>query len=85
MRAVLVATMWLAFTAGAASAACSDASAYAKAQEFTALSKLKMTSKPDEMGDLAAEFGDAMADTAGRVTEQTCTTLDIFLKRAKAL
>lgn len=85
MRALLLLPVLLSVTTGAANAACSEASASAKAQEFAALSKQKMTSRPDEMGDLAAEFGDAMAETAGRVTEQTCSRLDSLLRRAKAL
>jgi hypothetical protein len=71
---------------GAVWAACTNASANAKAQEFGVVMQQKMSSKPDEMGDLASEFGDVMAAAgSGGVTEQTCVRLDALLKKAKAL
>ena len=66
-------------------AACSNESANVKAQEFGAIAKRKMQTKPDEMGDLAGEFGDMMAETAGKVTEQTCTKLDDMIRKANRL
>lgn len=66
-------------------AACSNETAHAKAQEFAAIAKRKMQTSPDEMGDLAGEFGDTMAGTAGKVTEQTCTKLDELIQKASRL
>ena len=72
------------FSAGAP-AACSNANANAKAQEFAALMRRKMATHPDEMGDLAAAFGDMMAATNGNVTDETCAKLDDMLRRAARL
>lgn len=70
---------------GVAFAACTNPAANAKAQEFAAIMKQKMATKPDEMGDLASEFGDVMTAASSGVTERTCTQLDALVKRAKAL
>ena len=66
-------------------AACSNETANAMAQQFSALVKLKMKTKPDEMGDLASEFGDVMANAADGVSDRTCADLDRLVKKARAL
>ena len=84
-RTALAALALLFAAPGSGRAACSNAAANAKAQEFAALVKQKMPTKPDETGDLAAEFGDAMSDAAGAVTDDTCARLDALVRKARAL
>ncbi|WP_158743813.1 hypothetical protein [Acidisphaera sp. L21] len=82
----VAAALFVLLAPAVALAACTNATANAKAQEFSVVMQQKMSSKPDEMGDLASEFGDVMADAgSGGVTEQTCVRLDALLKKAKAL
>lgn len=66
-------------------AACSNETASALAQQFGALVKLKMTTKPDEIGYLGSEFGDVMSRAANGVSERTCSELDALVKKARAL
>lgn len=84
-RAALAALVALFAAPGSGWAACSNAAANAKAQEFAVLMRQKMATKPDEIGDLASEFGDAMADAAGGVTDETCMRLDAVVRKARAL
>jgi hypothetical protein len=68
---------------GAAYAVCSPETAMNKASDVSDVISSKLQSKPDGASKLMEEMGGIVGN--GTVTEQTCTSLDALMVRAKSL